>query len=681
MRKLILENYQSPGDLLMLTAAIRDLHQTYPNEFQTDLRTACPDLWQNNPYVSSLREGDAGVTKFTCHYPLIHQCNTAPFHFIHGFYQFLNQELDLRISPQRFHGDVHLSESEKEYPDQIARPLRGKVPYWIIDAGGKYDFTIKWWSSERYQAVVDHFIGKLVFVQVGEFGHHHPPLKNVVDLRGKTNVRQLIQLMHFAEGVVCPVTFLMHLAAAVPHHNPRTQTRPCVVIAGGREPTHWEAYSHHQFIHTIGALWCCKDGGCWRSRTVPLGDGSDKDKSTHLCMDVKNGLPRCMEMITSDEVIRRIEIYLDGGAAGILKTPDAARVRSTIQRQNRKTAKPSTRSRVQVLASAPKVVHFLPCGQLGGLERCVLNLCKHDREQNVGVVLKEEGPIQRLFARHKIPVVALWKARDSTKVQARLRSLVAQADIINCHCVTDFGPAYRFRQLFDMAHMISLQWYCQAPLTRSLLICASPSVAAIQAKENHVRTILNGIDENEFSAKQPRDYSGELIHVVRVCRPEKCSPYFWDVAERILRSHRNVRLTVVGEAGRSTDQIRYVGPKADIRKYLEAAHIFLYTPHEKVGAHDLSVLEAMSMGAVPVVANEVCVRDSIEDGVDGYLLPRNDVDIFDRTISKLIDDRHQLEAMSRACAKSVRSKFTMDRMSAEYSKAYTDELSGRRTRR
>lgn len=44
MRKLILRNFQSPGDIVMLTAAVRDLHRTYPGEFITDVRTPFPGL-------------------------------------------------------------------------------------------------------------------------------------------------------------------------------------------------------------------------------------------------------------------------------------------------------------------------------------------------------------------------------------------------------------------------------------------------------------------------------------------------------------------------------------------------------------------------------------------------------------------------------------------------------------
>ena len=134
------------------------------------------------------------------------------------------------------------------------------------------------------------------------------------DLLGKTSLRELIRLMAHAQGVVCPVTFLMHLAAAVPKLENKPARRAGVVIAGGRESPHWEAYPWHQFIHTVGALPCCREGGCWRSRTLPLGDGDGKDDPSQLCVDVVDGLPRCMDMIGAAEVIDRVRRYLDGGA-------------------------------------------------------------------------------------------------------------------------------------------------------------------------------------------------------------------------------------------------------------------------------------------------------------------------------------------------------------------------------
>ena len=157
----------------------------------------------------------------------------------------------------------------------------------------------------------------MVFVQVGSLNHFHPPLRGVLDLRGKTEGRELLSLVHHASGVLCPVTFMMHLAAAVERPEGYTEARPCVCVAGGREPVSWERYPDHRFLHTIGQLACCQTGGCWRSRTLPLGDGDAKDSLAHRCVDVKGALPRCMDLISAERVVDEIEslLVLDDASA------------------------------------------------------------------------------------------------------------------------------------------------------------------------------------------------------------------------------------------------------------------------------------------------------------------------------------------------------------------------------
>jgi ADP-heptose:LPS heptosyltransferase len=314
MRRLILHNHQSPGDIVMLTAAVRDLHLSYPEYFLTDVRTPCPHLWENNPYLTPLDPVHAGVENIECQYPLIHRSNQEPWHFLHGFTDFLNQRLKLQIRPTAFKGDIHLSALEKSWMSQVQERTGDCAPFWLINAGGKFDYTIKWWDPARYQAVVDHFRGRILFVQVGQTDHYHPALKGVLDLRGKTDLRQLVRLVYHAQGVLGPVSLLMHLAAAVETRPGMPNSRPCVVVAGGREPPQWEAYPHHQFLHTVGALRCCDQGGCWKSRTRALGDGDAKDNPENLCLDVISDLPRCMDLITAADVIRAIEHYFEGGA-------------------------------------------------------------------------------------------------------------------------------------------------------------------------------------------------------------------------------------------------------------------------------------------------------------------------------------------------------------------------------
>ncbi|NBR87742.1 MAG: ADP-heptose--LPS heptosyltransferase [Proteobacteria bacterium] len=333
VRKLILRNRQSPGDIVVLTAAVRDLHLTYPEQFLTDVRTSCPQLWEHNPHITPLDEKDPEVEVLDCHYPLIHRSNRSPRHFVEGFTEFLSDKLNRQITPTAFKGDIHVSKKEKGWISQVREIVGRDLPFWIIVAGGKRDYTIKWWDFQRYQSVVDHFRDKVLFVQVGEKGHVHEGLKGVIDLRGRTDLRQMVRLVYHAQGVLCGVTMAMHLAAAVEVKGGKPKNRPCVVVAGGREPPQWEAYPHHQFIHTVGALLCCDNGGCWKSRTVPLGDGDAKDRPENLCVDVVNNLPRCMDMITTQDVIRRIEMYFHGGAIAYLTAEQAKKATLVLMKQ------------------------------------------------------------------------------------------------------------------------------------------------------------------------------------------------------------------------------------------------------------------------------------------------------------------------------------------------------------
>ena len=74
-RRLILRSFQSPGDVVMLTAAVRDLHAAHPGQFVTDIRTSADDLWLHNPHITRLQERESGVQVLEMHYPLIHHSN------------------------------------------------------------------------------------------------------------------------------------------------------------------------------------------------------------------------------------------------------------------------------------------------------------------------------------------------------------------------------------------------------------------------------------------------------------------------------------------------------------------------------------------------------------------------------------------------------------------------------
>lgn len=307
----------------MITAAVRDLKKEHGDEYKIDVRTNAWDLWRENPYIERVDEFNDECDTFDIGYPDVHRSGKQVMHFSDGPRRHLERLLNITIPSTRIGGDVHLN-----YKEMTDNPMVQQYgydgPYWIVAGGGKFDFTAKWWGPTNYQRVVKELSNEVVFVQTGETKHYHPPIEGAFNMVGQTNIRQFMQLMYHADGVLCPTTFAMHLAAATPLR-PNQKSRPAVVIAGGREPSHWESYPGHSFFDTIGQLSCCLTSACWKSRCSMVGDGDKKDNNlctNRVALDLPDHLlpskmgedkvfiPKCMDMITPKMVSDRIRNYL-----------------------------------------------------------------------------------------------------------------------------------------------------------------------------------------------------------------------------------------------------------------------------------------------------------------------------------------------------------------------------------
>ena len=308
-KRLILQNRLSPGDILVMSAAIRALHKAYPGRFLTDVDCPVPEIWENNPHITKLA-GDG--QRIDMHYPLIsdHQmrglfnpgAGVSGRHFSDGHRKFLEEVLELEIPRSGLTPDLYLTQDEKLWPSPVLKEHGHSGRYWVINAGSKSDYTLK--QYHRYQQVVDFMAEDgFKFVQIGVLEHNHPALNGVLDMRGKTGHRTLYRTIFHADGVLSCVSYPMHIAAAL--------GKPCVVVAGGRESTRWELYPNHRFLHTNGALPCCAYDGCWKSKI--------EECSNVVNVQVENdevnlvGVPKCMEMIRPYHIADAIKMYYEGG--------------------------------------------------------------------------------------------------------------------------------------------------------------------------------------------------------------------------------------------------------------------------------------------------------------------------------------------------------------------------------
>lgn len=314
MERILLTHWRAPGDIVCMTACVRDLALTYPGRYEIHVAGSYPELWLGNPYIARSwgprPQGNMRAYRLSCCDALV-DSHHQKLHYLTAFHRDLERQLQVRVPTLFPKGDLHLTELEKSN-----RIVDGR--YWLIIAGGKSDMPVKIWSAARFQQVVDHLReAGIQCVQGGARlpGHWNPDLQGVMDYRGKTDLRGFLRLVFQADGILCPPSFPMHLAAVF--------DKPCVVIAGGREPWWWSAYTNtrdrqfgddcasvsvpHYFLHSIGKLACCQFTGCWKTH-VSAHDAANENARCELATDDSFGqlIPHCLSDVRVEDVIAAI---------------------------------------------------------------------------------------------------------------------------------------------------------------------------------------------------------------------------------------------------------------------------------------------------------------------------------------------------------------------------------------
>lgn len=119
-------------------------------------------------------------------------------------------------------------------------------------AGAKVPMRNKEWLIDRYQQLVDRLSPGYKFIQIGASGDH--VLNNVLDLTGKTTLRESAAILKNASLLIGHVGFMMHMARAVDCR--------AVVIFGGRESPAQSGYAC--FNNIYNAVPCSP---CWLHNT------------------------------------------------------------------------------------------------------------------------------------------------------------------------------------------------------------------------------------------------------------------------------------------------------------------------------------------------------------------------------------------------------------------------------
>ena len=298
-RKIIFAQKQSAGDILTLTKPISDFAFAYP-DIPIDVKSPCPAIWENNPYLTPLELDDYTVEYYPIEYGRpgkgINITGWRGQHWNVTYHEDMEEQTGLEFPMMGIKPELFLSEDEKIWVNQVQVEFGWMGPFWLINAGWKPDNELKYYH--RWQEVADlfneHFRGSVRLVQIGHGRATHPKLEGIYDLVGKTDLRQLIRLGYWAHGTIGPLSFQFVMSAAF--------EQPHVVVAAGKEDVRWHLYPHGRYMYTNGALECCKWGGCWK--------GGKKENCADL---MPGGFPRCFDMIKPYQIVDNVIMYYEGG--------------------------------------------------------------------------------------------------------------------------------------------------------------------------------------------------------------------------------------------------------------------------------------------------------------------------------------------------------------------------------
>jgi hypothetical protein len=247
------------GDDLLLTSVFHELRRRGRRNFW--VRTTRPELYLHNDdvpvVVPPLERFDLLVKRvgtsvvypwYTSYHPAFDRDDPTPEqHLISIMCQKAGITGTVTLRPY-----LHLTDEETQLgvraPRQVAIMSSG------LDA--KHAMRNKNWSLEKYQGVVTALRDRYDFVQIGS--RNDPPLDGVLDLRGKTSLRETAAVLHGSKAFVGQVGFLMHLARAVDCR--------AVIVYGGRETPAQSGYRCNENLYS--AVHCSP---CWRLNTCPYG--------------------------------------------------------------------------------------------------------------------------------------------------------------------------------------------------------------------------------------------------------------------------------------------------------------------------------------------------------------------------------------------------------------------------
>lgn len=199
----------------------------------------------------------------------------------------------------------------------------------------------------------------------------------------------------------------------------------------------------------------------------------------------------------------------------------------------------------------------------------------------------------------------------------------------------------------------------------------------------------SGVDLHDFAYTPEPD--GGKIKIILTARmiPEKGIFLLTEAAERLRQEYAGkAEFLLVGglddHPGAITreqlehvcdgDYIRWLGYRTDVKELLKQSHIVAFPSYYREGLPK-SLIEADAIGRPVITTDSVGCRDTVVDGVSGFLIKPKDVDALADRLRRLIDDKPLRTRMGREARKYAEKYFDIEDVKRRHLEIYA-ELAG-----
>lgn len=354
----------------------------------------------------------------------------------------------------------------------------------------------------------------------------------------------------------------------------------------------------------------------------------------------------------------------------------------------------------------PKVIHFVT-GGFSGATQVAVDLClaaKASHAMPVKLVLRQKRSTSALRVKalqdlgldvevvpgwsHLATILALkricreWQADVlvahgfSEHIWGRLAGLWAKVPVL-VHVEHNSRERYTFWRL-KICHWLAGKTAAMVGVSEGV----KSRLIELGFPPKKCLAISNGIDWSRFETAPGLAWSDRHANVLMASRfAKQKDPITLIQAMRILHQQNfQTRLSlagvgkphliqqsqkVVAQSGLS-NQIDFLGHVANMPALLAQHQIFVLSTHYE--GMPLALIEAMASGCACIGTDVIGVREVIQHGVTGLLVPENNAPALAEAIAMLINDSEKAENLGKAARNSVQQLFTLKVMSENYTR-------------